>query len=105
MVLADIPSVLHVRKENSDLSPLFVCKENAFILRLVIHILVRDHAQNTTNSAISLVAYNVIPYLIGPSARALITSIMYHMGQGAWPCPFPVTGNGHLGMIPNVCLE
>ena len=28
----------------------------------------RDHAQNTTNPAISLVVYNVIPLMIGPPA-------------------------------------
>ena len=83
-----------------------------------LHILgtVRDHSQNTTNPAISLVVYNVILFLIGPSARALITSNMYHVGEGTRPCPFPVTGNGHgrviepqddqysgrdLGIIPN----
>ena len=42
----------------------------------------RDNAQNTTNLAISLVAYDVIPFLIVPPAWALITSIMYHVGEG-----------------------
>ena len=37
------------------------------------------------------VNYNVIPPLIGPPARAPINSIMYHVGEGTWPCPFPVT--------------
>ena len=55
----------------------------------------RDNAQNTTNSAISLVVYNVIPILIGWSRWAPIYSIMYYVGQGTRPCPFPVTGNGH----------
>ena len=56
---------------------------------------VRDHTQNTTNPVISLVVYNVIPILIGQLAYAPITSIMYHLGEGTPPCPFPVTGNGH----------
>ena len=30
-------------------------------------VILRDLAQNTTNRAISLVVYNVIPLLIGPS--------------------------------------
>ena len=55
----------------------------------------RDHAQNTINPAISLVAYNIILLLIGPPARAPITSIVYHMDEGTCPCPFPVTGIGH----------
>ena len=25
----------------------------------------------------------------------MITSIMYHVGEGNQPCPFPVTKNGH----------
>ena len=33
------------------------------------------------NPAISLVAYNVIPFLIGPPAQAPIISIIYHMGE------------------------
>ena len=55
----------------------------------------RDHAKITTNPAISFVVYNVIPLLIGPSALALIISVMYHVGEGHRPCPFLVTGNGH----------
>ena len=55
----------------------------------------RDDAQNTTNPAISLVVYIVIPLLIGPSVWAPITSIMCHVGEGTQPCAFPVTGNGH----------
>ena len=54
----------------------------------------RDHAQNTTNLAISLVVYNVIYLLIGRSKWAPISSIMYPVGEGTRPCPFPVTGNG-----------
>ena len=65
--------------------------------------------------AISLVVSNVIPILIGPLIWALETSTMHHVGEGTWPCPFPVTGNGYgritepkgdhfsgrnLGMIP-----
>ena len=50
---------------------------------------------NTTNPAILLVAYNVIPLLIGPPAWASITSIMYHVGEATQPCPFPVMGNAH----------
>ena len=53
------------------------------------------HAQNTTNLAISLVVYNVIHLLIGRSKLAPISSIMYPVGEGTRPCPFPVTGNGH----------
>ena len=57
---------------------------------------IRDDAQNTTNPAILLVVYNVIPILIGPPpAGASLTSIMYHVVEGTRPCPFPVTGNGH----------
>ena len=55
----------------------------------------RDDAQNTTNPAISLVVYNVIPLLIGLPERASISSIMYHVGEGNRPCPFLVTSNGH----------
>ena len=33
-------------------------------------ILLRDHAKNTTNPAISLAAYNVIILVIGPPAQA-----------------------------------
>ena len=56
-----------------------------------------DHAQRMSNRAISLVVSNVIPHLIGPSAQAPITLIMYHVGEGTRPCSFPVTGNryGH----------
>ena len=76
-----------------------------------------DHAQNTTNRAISLVVNYVIPLLTGSSTWASITSIMYHKGEGTRPCPFPVTGNGdrrvtepkgnqvsgrNLGMIPKI---
>ena len=61
----------------------------------VYHERLRNHAHNTINPAISLVAYNVIPLLIGASTRALIISSMYHMGEGTRPCQFPVTGNGH----------
>ena len=68
-----------------------------------------------TNPTISLVVYNVIPFLIGPSALAPITLIMYHVGERTRPCSFSVTGNGYgrvnepqgdqfngrkLGMIP-----
>ena len=60
---------------------------------------VRDHAENTTNPAISLVVNNVIPFLIGPSQRAPKPLRLYHVGEGTWPCPFPVTGNGH-GRVP-----
>ena len=61
----------------------------------VIKTIVREHAQNTTTPAISLVAYNGISLLIGPPARALISSIMYHLGEGNRSCLFPVTGNGY----------
>ena len=54
-----------------------------------------DHTQNTTNSAISLVVYIVIPLVIGPSARTLMNSAVYHGVEGTRPCPFPVTGNVH----------
>ena len=60
----------------------------------------RDHAQNTTNSAIALVDYNVVPILIGPPAWTPITSIMYHVGERTRRYPFPVTGNGH-GWVPS----
>ena len=75
----------------------------------------RDHAQYTTNHAISLVVNNVISLLIGPPAWAPLVSIMYHVGEGTRPHSFPVTENGHgrvtepegdhfsgrnLGMIP-----
>ena len=56
---------------------------------------IRDHAQNTTNPAILLVVNNVTPVLIGPPKRAPITTIMYRVGEGTRPCPFPVTRNGH----------
>ena len=48
-----------------------------------------------TNHAISLVVYNIIPFLIGPPARAPITSLVYQVGEGTRPCLFPVTGNGY----------
>ena len=64
------------------------------------YVLIRDHAQNMTNPAISVVAYNVIPLLVGPPARAPITSIVYHVSEGTRPCPIPVTGNGH-GRVPS----
>ena len=54
----------------------------------------RGHAQNTTNPAISLVVYNVIPLLIGPLAPAPITSNRYHTDEETRPCSFPVTGKG-----------
>ena len=56
-----------------------------------------DHAQNTTNPAISLVVYNVIPLLI---CLLLLPnmSIMYKVGEGTRSCP--VTGNGH-GRVPS----
>ena len=48
---------------------------------------------------------NVIPLLIGPSQRAPIISIMYHLGEGTRPCLFPVTGNGHgQGPSPILCM-
>ena len=34
-------------------------------------------------------------YLIGRSKWAPISSIMYHLGEGTRPCPFPIRGNGH----------
>ena len=55
----------------------------------------QGHAQNTNKSEISLVVYNVVPLLIGPPARALMTLIVYHVGEGTRPFPFPVTGNGN----------
>ena len=42
----------------------------------------KDHVQNTTNLAISLAVHNVTLLLIGPSAWAPITSIMYQVGVG-----------------------
>ena len=59
------------------------------------HIMLRGCSCNTTNSAISLLVNNVIPLLIGRSKQAPMTLVMYHVGQGTRPCPFPVTGNGH----------
>ena len=56
---------------------------------------VRDDAQNTTNPAISVVVYHIIPLLIGQAVWILIISIMYHVGEGTWPCLFPVTANWH----------
>ena len=56
---------------------------------------IRDHAQNTTNSAISLVVYYVIPLLIGLPVCGPTSLIMYHVGEGTRPSPFLVTGNGH----------
>ena len=43
---------------------------------------IRAYAQNTTNSSISLVANNVISFLIGPRRLVPITSIMHHMVEG-----------------------
>ena len=40
-----------------------------------------NHPQNMTNSAISLVVYDVIPLKISPPAWALITSVMYHLTE------------------------
>jgi len=59
---------------------------------------VRDHAQNTTSPAISLVVNNVIPLLIGPPAWVPITSIMYDVGEGTRPCPFPLRGTDTDGL-------
>ena len=56
---------------------------------------IRDHAQNMTNTAISLVDYKAIPFLIGPLLCPPKTSIMYHVGKVIWLCPFPITGNRH----------
>ena len=66
-----------------------------FWKRLAWNLILRDHAQNTTNPEISLVVNNVITLLIGRSKWAPISSIMYHLGEGTRPCPFPVTKNGH----------
>ena len=52
----------------------------------------RDHAQNTTDPAISLVVYNVIPILIGSSAWAPITSTMYQVGEWKPAVSFPRYG-------------
>ena len=51
--------------------------------------------KNTTNPAISLVAYNIIPLLIGQPALAPITSVMYHSDEGTRPLRGTVT-NGLL---------
>ena len=51
----------------------------------------RNHAQNTTNPAISLAVNNVIFHLIGPPAPK--TSIMYHMGERTRLYLLTVTGN------------
>ena len=65
------------------------------MFNLIFDGVLSDGAQNTTNPAISLVVNNLIPLLIGTSALAPTTSIIYHVGEGTRPCPFPVTGNGH----------
>ena len=81
-----------------DLCLVFTAVTNALRIVLIVLITIsakRDHAQNMTNSAISLVANNVIPLPIGQPALALITLIMHHVCEGTQPYPFPVTWDGH----------
>ena len=56
---------------------------------------VRDPLWNKTDSTISLIDYNVISILIGPSKWAPETSTMYHLSEGTRPCPFPIAGDAH----------
>ena len=51
-----------------------------------------DDVQNTAYPVILLVHNNVLPLLIGASQWALITSIMYHIGEGIPPCLFLIMG-------------
>ena len=49
---------------------------------------------NRTNSVISLVQNFVISLLIGPLSWQSWTLITYHIGEGNWPCLFPIMRNG-----------
>ena len=79
--------------------PWYLCFLRLFVIvksfLSLSYLSIRDHAQNTTNFAISLVANNVILPLIGSLTGTPITLIMYHASEGTRPCLFHVTEKGH----------